>query len=245
MKIAHLSDLHIKDGSSQSAARRLFTDIQAHYSKDEIAIVVTGDIIDSPDPRQWQLATEVFRPVVESGYLIVPALGNHDVALLGLKEHDHYRAMANRWLDEVFGLVVTDRDWPITVYAGEQIAVVVANTNIGTNGLARGSIGYLQRMRIAQECQRHKSGGRQVVLAMHHHPKTSNESLRLTDAEELLHALSHRCDVLLCGHLHEAAAWSDVWGVGRIYASCNSTRTRRYRILSCTSGVWRGEWFEV
>lgn len=245
MKIAHLSDLHIKDGSSQSAARRLFADIQKRYSKEEIAIVVTGDIIDSPDPRQWQLATEVFRPVVEAGYLVIPALGNHDVAWLGLKEHDHYRAMATHWLNEVFGLVVTDQDWPITIYAGSKIAVVVANTNIGTNGLARGTVGYLQRMRIAQECQRQKSRGRQVVVAMHHHPKSDNASLRLTDAEELLHALSHRCDVLLCGHLHEAAAWSDVWGVGRVYASCKSTSTLRYRVLECAGEVWRREWVEL
>src|SRR5690625_2449517 len=146
MKIAHLSDLHIKDRASQSAARRLFTDITRRFSPAEVCIVVTGDIIDSPDPRQWQLATEVFRPVVEAGYLTVPALGNHDVALLGLKEHDHYRTMADRWLDDIFGLVVTDQDWPITIIAGEQIVVVVANTNSGNNVLGQDTVGWRQRM---------------------------------------------------------------------------------------------------
>lgn len=245
MKIAHLSDLHIKDEESKFAAKELVADIMVRFRPGEIVVAVTGDIIDSPSFEEWTMAEDVFAVLVEDGYLVIFCLGNHDVAWQGLDDRDRFVQLAYGWLDRVAGLVVDDRSWPVVYNVGSDLAIISVNSNAGDNSLATGSVGYAQRIRVAKECHRAKTAGRQVVVLMHHHPMSKNLTLRLEDASDLLHTVSHRADVLLFGHLHIAAAWSDVWGIGRIYAADKSTESMRYRLLEFSEGVWRDRWVVI
>jgi hypothetical protein len=137
------------------------------------------------------------------------------------------------------GVSVAFDQYPYS-YIVEGTAHIAVNTNVPDVLLARGNVGYLQRMRLFEEIQRHKRDGRKVVVSMHHHPIIHNKTLLLSDAEELLNGLAHRCDFLLFGHKHTSGEWSASYGIGKIFAADKTTETGRYRKIDPVSGA--SEW---
>jgi hypothetical protein len=53
----------------------------------------------------------------------------------------------------------------------------------------------------------------------HHHLFERDVGLELVDADEVRAVCSVRTDLYLMGHKHQAAQWSDVYGIGRVIAS--------------------------
>lgn len=248
MNIAHLSDLHIFDDASEDAARALVCDIIANLNPANTVVALTGDIIDSPSADQWARAARVVGALVEAGFRVVTSLGNHDLDWMGLTPAREYRELAMSWLCDTLGLEVDEDHWPV-VYREKGVTFIACDSNRATrperHAIATGALGYQQRMRLARECELARRRGDQVVTLSHHSPICDNPTLLMTDRSEFLHALAHRCDVLLLGHLHTAAAWSGVWGIGRIYAADASGRSGRYRVIRREGERWVGEWREV
>lgn len=248
MRIAHLSDLHICDDTSETAARALVRDIIANLDPADTVVALTGDIIDSPAFDQWARAARVVGELVDAGFRVVTSLGNHDLDWMGLTPGREYRELAKGWLNDTLGLDVDEDHWPV-VYREQGVTFIACDSNRATrperHAIATGALGYQQRMRLARECELARRRGDQVVTLSHHSPICDNPTLLMTDGPEFLHAISHRCDVLLVGHLHTAAAWSGLWGIGRIYASDASGRSGRYRVLRREGERWVGEWVRV
>lgn len=245
MTIAHISDLHICDDASEDTARALVRDIIATCDPADTVVALTGDIIDSPAPDEWARAAKVVGELVEARFRVVTSLGNHDLDWMGLYPAPKYRELAKSWLNDTLGLEVDEDHWPV-VYRERGVTFIACDSNRSVrperHALATGALGYQQRMRLARECELARRRGDQVVTLSHHSPICNNPTLLMTDGPEFLHTLAHRCDVLLVGHLHTAAAWSDVWGIGRIYASDASGRSGRYRLIRLEGDRWVEEW---
>ncbi|WP_158542455.1 metallophosphoesterase family protein [Lujinxingia litoralis] len=242
--VIHLSDLHLRDATTLRNAQRLVDHIAWRFRNTPTLVVLTGDIIDTPDPGLWTQAETLLRPLRAANIPVVACPGNHDVAWMGLVGRERYRTMALQWLAQSAGAPPPELSWP-RVYRAASLSLILCDSNQGHNKLATGQLGYPQRMALALACQSASERGDQVIVALHHHPMSDDPSLRLKDADALLHLLSSRCDVLLCGHLHQAAAWSEVWGIRRVYAADASTRSLRYRHLWYDAGRWLSSWVHL
>ncbi|RDV36730.1 hypothetical protein DV096_16710 [Bradymonadaceae bacterium TMQ3] len=240
--LIHLSDLHLRDDESLRRLRRLVQAIATrHGAARKTVVVLTGDIVDTPDRALWREAETLVALLQDAGVAVVGCPGNHDVGWMGLGANAGDRAMAQRWFTTTWGAPESAKAWP-REYGAPGLTLLLCDTTVGENTLATGQLGYTQRMALAAAAQRAKARGDQVVVAMHHHPVNDDASLKLHDAEALLHLLASRCDVLLCGHLHQASAWSGVWGIGRIYAADAAVEAQRYRHLSFQHGRWLASW---
>lgn len=240
--LIHLSDLHLRDDESLRRLRRLFEAIATrHGATRKTVVVLTGDIVDTPDRALWREAQALVALLQDAGVAVVGCPGNHDVGWMGLGANESDRAMAQRWLTCTWGAPESAKAWP-REYVAPGLTLLLCDTTVGDTRLATGQLGYTQRMALAAAAQRAKGRGDQVVVGMHHHPVSDDPSLKLHDAEALLHLLASRCDVLLCGHLHQASAWSGVWGIGRVYAADAAVEALRYRHLSFQHGRWLASW---
>lgn len=240
--LIHLSDLHLRDDIKLQETKGLFKAIaQRHGDARKTVVVLTGDIVDTPDRVLWREAQALVALLQDAGVAVVGCPGNHDVGWMGLGANESDRAMAQRWLNCTWGAPASTSSWP-REYRAPGLTLLLCDTTVGDPRLATGQLGYPQRMALAAAAQRAKGRGDQVVVGMHHHPVSDDPSLKLHDAEALLHLLASRCDMLLCGHLHQASAWSGVWGIGRIYAADAAVEAQRYRHLSYQHGRWLASW---
>lgn len=223
--IAHLSDLHIGQPRADEAARRLVSAILADLPD---VIVITGDITDDGANAQYAKAFKILRPLVRPDCLLLIVPGNHDVGAKGMLYDRSARERFRLFVSVLTGLDVLPGAFPF-VYTVNDCRFISLDTCTPPTQLARGNVGYLQRQALARELEAARRGGFRAVVAGHHHPFDRGLGLDMADSAELLATLSHRTDLLLFGHKHEAAEWSEVFGIRRILASCKSTETMRYR----------------
>lgn len=223
--IAHLSDLHIGQPGADVAARRLVDSILADLPD---VIIITGDITDDGTTEQYALARDVLQPLVRRDCWLLVVPGNHDCGPKGMAFDRAARERFRKFTVALMGLDISQGAFPY-VYTIDDCRFICLDTCTPPTQLACGNVGYLQRMALARELEAAKRAGLHTVVAAHHHPFDVGFGLELTDSAELLATLSHRTDLLLFGHKHQAAEWSEVFGVRRILASCKSTDTMRYR----------------
>lgn len=223
--IIHISDLHIGQPGADVAARRLVAAILDDLPD---VIIITGDITDDGFNEQYAVAFKILRPLVRPDCLLLIVPGNHDVGPKGVLYDRSARERFRLFVSVLTGLDVPAGAFPF-VYTVNDCRFICLDTCTQPTQLARGRVGYLQRQALARELEAAKRSGLHTVVAAHHHPFDVGFGLELTDSAELLATLSHRTDLLLFGHKHQAAEWSEVFGVRRILASCKSTETMRYR----------------
>lgn len=238
--IIHISDLHIGQPGADVATRRLVTAILDDLPD---VIIITGDITDDGTVEQYALAFEALRPLVRRDCLLVIVPGNHDVGVKGMTYDRCARARFRLFVSALTGLDVLPGAFPF-VYTVGNCRIICLDTCQPPTQLARGRVGYLQRQSLARELTAARSAGLHTVVAAHHHPFDVGFGLELTDSAELLATLSHRTDLLLFGHKHQAAEWSQVYGIRRILASCKSTETMRYRRIVLDGRITQ-EWINL
>lgn len=238
--IIHISDLHIGQPGADVATRRLVSAILDDLPD---VIIITGDITEDGTVEQYALAYDLLKPLVLFDCLLIVVPGNHDVGAKGVVYERDSRMRFHRFTQKLTGLDVPPGAFPF-VYTVGNCRIICLDTCIPPGEVARGRVGYLQLQALARELESAKRAGMRAVVAGHHHPFDERYVVELADSAELLATLSHRTDLLLFGHKHQAAEWSEVYGIRRILASCKSTETMRYRRIILDGRIIQ-EWIDL
>lgn len=232
----HISDLHFGQKLKQKNL------VDAILKKEKpCPIHLTGDVTDDASKKQIAEAKLVLRPLIDAGFLLLIAPGNHDQGPSGIIQTDSAIELFDDFVQDLTGIPTRHNAYPICFFDGEtNTAHIVLNSCTPPVLLARGNVGYTQRQRLAKKIETHQKKNRTIVVSLHHHPILNDRTLLLQDAAELLALLSHRCDFLLFGHEHVAGEWSNVYGIKKIFAADQTPAARRYRKIDVKSGAF--EW---
>jgi len=232
MKLIHLSDLHVstRDSAEYRALRRIVLQIITHHR--DAVVVITGDFVNNGTRDEFDVVAALLGPLVTHCRLVLTLPGNHDVermgALGGVNVEPFFEFRRNLTRAEIRYPYVQDID-------GVQLVCLDSTRESGgLEDLARGNIGYTQRLELAKYLEIGTPHTR--VVLVHHHPFDRGLGLDLTDADELLATLAGRCDLLLFGHKHFSAQWRGLYGIDWMAASGKSTDDLTYRVFDITDG---------
>lgn len=234
IRIIHLSDLHVgkwlefpQKRTEEDNLEKWVKHICKSYKSDPKPIImITGDLINDGDPKQYDDAKSILRPLFDARFVVWPIPGNHDYGRLG----NHAEKKCFKYFKKAF----FGRDNPH--YPHEN--VVYPQTKrfnghwlIGLNSM-KGELGYLDRWLADGELGRKQMNntvgllenlnGRtpsekkkeKVILFLHHHPfffpsdgplEHTYETIGhyLKDGEEFMTKIAGLVDILLFGHEHK------------------------------------------
>lgn len=194
--IAHMTDLHLRPrglacyrvSDTNMFAERAMRSLRSLTTVPD-ALVVTGDITDRSDPREYAVARSLLSRLDMPVYLLP---GNHDGS------EEMRREMAGfPGLDEtVDGKICYSADIG-------NVRLIVLDTHL--SGSPCGALGEMQ---LAWLDARLREDGRPTLIALHHPPALSGirhmDAIGLTDADALAEVVTPHAHVerFLCGHLH-------------------------------------------
>lgn len=222
--LTHLSDLHIQrvGDDAYEHTKALGRHIIENTPKDEV-VVITGDVVDHGTYEEYRAALGALAEL-ESHRNVMVCPGNHDYRLLGTFYSEGAAARFRAFRRDLTG---AEHGYPYVGGNNETFRVIMLDSCAATNdmtSMAMGEIGYHQREKLAKHLELDTKPF--TVVALHHHPWDRGFGLQLQDSDEFLALLAERCDVLLFGHKHEWGAWSNVWGVHKLFASGKVTDLR-------------------
>lgn len=209
LKFLHLSDMHIHTKPSKN------TDVltRLKYCRENYsthARIITGDITDDGDERQYENAMYA---ILGAEIYVCP--GNHDFGLMGnlydkkraarfdvylpADRHKYHRRLKSPGID-----YVTDNDC---------MAVLIGlNTCIRSRhpfDFARGKVGLWQRFTLKRALlwanRLHPEATR--IVYFHHHPFDRGPFTAMSDGKKLMKTLQNNCELVLFGHKHKHETW--------------------------------------
>lgn len=207
MRILHWADPHIgKDRDREADALRLLVDhTLRHHPPAHTAIVLCGDVVETPSDQLFARAHDLLAPLKDAGFMLCAVPGNHDVHTMGLDLGRVREATYEGWLRWMAPLVGAhdQAQWPQVWRAGDW-QIVGLDTNAGTAhdwgiDLARGGVGQQQLTDLTLLLQ----DGPSLVFG-HHRVWWNDTAHRLEDARALHKILDPRASYYLCGHQHRA-----------------------------------------
>lgn len=227
MKILHISDLHFhRSKNDNRAITKTLKFIGEKYP--DHYIIITGDIVDDGDARQYDNAYDALKQFM-GRIFIVP--GNHDFGALG---NLYSRERAKRF-DEKLSIplnqgstFLADNKPVVNVIKdkSDSALLVGLDTNLETEhpwDFACGKIGSTQLKSLATILDNVTVPEMKKIVFFHHHPfMHNNPFMELKDAKKLPPVVYNKVDVILFGHKHEMKNWKNIWGAQFVLASDNS-----------------------
>jgi len=85
-RILQISDLHVGKSNSESGnLRRIVEKVIDRFKNQNLVILMTGDIVDDGQKKQYKQATKILKPLFENpNFAIWPVPGNHDYGWNGI-----------------------------------------------------------------------------------------------------------------------------------------------------------------
>lgn len=239
-RFIQLSDLHIHGRKKRENinCEKIVRFIVDHYTGPAAAkpvVLVTGDIVDDGKARQYRSAVKMLRPMVEAGFTVLPAPGNHDYGPCGNfyaeeSQADFQKYMLAELIDhgparepgatmeDLFPMVTPVDD---VVFIG--LDSVVGNED-ATLHFASGEVGAAQRARLIQILTNPAVVlGKRIVVYFHHHPFHRTVGLEMDDAREVLRILANKAHYVCFGHKHHSETWSAEYNIEWILAAGKTT----------------------
>jgi 3',5'-cyclic AMP phosphodiesterase CpdA len=237
-KIIQLSDLHIgnwlefpQKTIEEDNLKKLVKHINKSYKGNPKPIIlITGDLIHDGDPKQYNDAKSLLKPLIKSGFLVWPIPGNHDYGRLG----NHAKKSRLKYFKRTF-FGRDNRHYPLENVTYPQIRpkkMMGGHWFIGLNSM-KGELGYLDKwladgelgekqlrstvgmLEELKKRTKEEKKKEKVILFLHHHPfifphhvKISKKIYEkvghyLKDGEEFMEKIKGLVDILLFGHDHE------------------------------------------
>ncbi|MDQ0316344.1 phosphodiesterase [Amorphus orientalis] len=195
--IVQLTDLHLRPRGTPALrvvetnmfAARAIRAVATLTSRPD-AVIVTGDVADTADPRAYELAHELLAALPVPVYLLA---GNHDSARTMRSAFADWPGVSEAPSDRVH-------------YAAEigDLRLVALDTSV--EGQPYGSLGNEQLAWL--DATLAAAPDRPTLIAMHHPPFTTGiahmDRTRLTDSDAFAEIVSAHRQVrrIVCGHVH-------------------------------------------
>jgi 3',5'-cyclic AMP phosphodiesterase CpdA len=220
-KILQLSDLHVGKSRSESRnLRQIVKNIGESYSDNELTILLTGDLVDDGQKKQFKEAKNILKPLLDNpNFNVWPVPGNHDYGWNGIhaeRKRFEYFKNALYGIENVgYPHVKTDSSGNVFIGLNSMKAEsdfwdgLLADGELGSRQIHNTS-GILNSIDELPASERKKT---KVIVHLHHHPflfpdeNWIEEGIEyighwLKDGEALMSVLAGRIDVLLFGHEH-------------------------------------------
>ena len=254
-KILHLSDLHVgKSRSEKKNLKLIVKTIVESYSNVKLTILLTGDIVDDGQKKQYKETKEILKPLCDNpNFNVWPVPGNHDYGWNGI----HAKRQRFKYFKKAF-YDLENVSYPhvkIDSFGHLFIGLnsMKAETDFWDGLLADGELGSRQIHNLSgilnsvdalPPSERKK---KKVVVHLHHHPflypdeNFIEEGIEyvghwLKDGEGLMGVIAGRIDMLLFGHEHRHLNFFE------------TDICKDYRIpwiLSCGKSTEKGKQYEV
>lgn len=229
MQLIHLSDWHLGVPSNNENAFDLVGHIVKNQNPQDSAIVVSGDVMDTPNEENAILAAQLFGALKDAGFMVYAIPGNHDLYDHGVDVGFWIDAQYELWNEFILPTLGWDyernglrRGW----FAGVQIIGLdtqCATASDGEVDLAQGAVGSSQLVELALLLQDSPS-----IVVGHHRAHWRDPAHLLEDADALRDVLAHRAWGYLCGHQHRA---DHVFDRCHYIASRRSTQPESGRLI--------------
>lgn len=254
-KILQLSDLHVGKSKSESKnLKQIVKKITESYSETELTILLTGDIVDDGQKKQYKEAKNILKPLLDNpNFNVWPIPGNHDYGWNGIHaERQRFEYFKNSLYEfENIAYPHVKIDSSGNVFIG--LNSMKAETGFWDGLLADGELGSRQIhntsgiLNSIDELSASERKKKKVIVHLHHHPflypdeNVIEEGIEyighwLKDGEALMGVLAGRIDILLFGHEHRHLNFA------------NTELSKRYRIpwiLSCGKTTEKNEEYAV
>jgi len=242
-RFVQLSDLHIHKSNAKNDnvnCNIVVEHLIDKYTSDKPAILLTGDIVDDGDKRQYKKAVQILKPLIDNGFTILACPGNHDYGPFG----NIYTEKSQAFFQEyILCELVNNPDakkpntemedlFPMLTEAGD-VLFIGLDSVVGAEDefmhFASGEVGEKQREELGT-ILRNKPSGKRVVTYFHHHPFDRRFVMEMDDAKRVMRMLTGNIDVLCFGHDHKSEIWSSHHNIDWIVASGKSTeRNKSYK----------------
>ncbi len=204
MKIAHFSDLHIKNQDHIDIWLKLFAEAKASGAQH---FAVTGDVLDGSNTKLYKNFITSLREITKQVSIVC---GNHDIFGFGLPGNAQRKY--NQFIKES-GTFIPNGAFPYRKKLGKDILVYGLDTTpFGWKGrlnLAMGNVESDDMLKVAKWVSKDIPCKHKVLL-MHHMPfkvaklgirvKYDANIINLKEVRDFLKACEF--DLILCGHGH-------------------------------------------
>jgi len=223
--LVHISDLHFTNSHRtldsgyliDSQNSRLKSAVLSEYftrnraSLGPCAVVITGDLTDSGDEEDYQIAHDFILKLQESGFAVYSTPGNHDYCREGTLWFEDAPDAAER--RERYRKYVADLRYPCRIECEFGILVLLDSMQGELNdwkhsdNKAQGRLGPEQLASLKGIIEGYQSTrssqGKRIVVCLHHSPLHNPQNDNggcLDDAADFLSIVRGKIDVLLFGH---------------------------------------------
>jgi len=254
-KLLQLSDLHVGKSKSESKnLRRIVEKVTESFPNDKLTVLITGDIVDDGQKKQYKEARKILGPLLENENLNVwPVPGNHNYGWNGIHaERQRFKYFKKAFYDlENVSYPHVKIDAFGNVFIG--LNSMKAETGFWDGLLADGELGSRQIHSVSgildsiDGLSASKRKKTKVIVHLHHHPVIYpddtwiEEGIEkgghwLKDGEGFMSVIAGRIDVLLFGHEHRHLNFS---------GTHLSKRFRIPWIFSCGKSTKKGTEYAV
>lgn len=226
MILYHWSDLHIDEGWQTLEAVKAL--VQYAIERPPSAVIITGDIVDSPKGAFFRWAAYELGKLIKAGIPTIVIPGNHDLYAHGVdlgqggayELWDRFKAGFTQPISERHG---------VAIYEIEGQRIVALDTQLGNDDswpdLARGRLADRQ---IAELIISLRPGD---LVAGHHRLAWEDQAHLLEDADKVIKILvkSGPACAYICGHKHKREDLTLRQGLRVIAAGkCSRSEKGRY-----------------
>ena len=228
VKFIHLSDLHIRKDMKKTEnknCRKIVDFIINKYKTETIKpiILITGDIVDDGDEKQYKAAVKLLKPLTDY-FTVLACPGNHDYGPCGNFYTEESQALFQKCImgellnhEKANEANVTMEDIFPTEHTVDNVVFVGVDSVVGNENefghFASGEVGKDQRLALARKLKAIGQSGKKAVVYFHHHPMHYQSGIdkpfmEMEDAKEVLRILATQADFVCFGHRHKTGVYS-------------------------------------
>lgn len=227
-KILHLSDLHIGASKKESQYLKKIVDkIMDNYSEEKLSILITGDIVDDGQRKQYARVAELLKRLFDHpNFDVWPVPGNHDYGWNGIhaerQRFEYFKSAFYKLENVAYPHVKVDSAGHVFIGLNSMKAEcdywdgLLADGELGSHQIHNVS-GILNTFDNLTPSNRKKV---KVIVHLHHHPflypddTWIEEGIEkvghwLKDGKGLMGVLAGRIDILIFGHEHRHLDFSN------------------------------------
>ncbi|MCP3933651.1 MAG: hypothetical protein GY705_31675 [Bacteroidetes bacterium] len=195
------------------------------YKEDDIKpiILITGDIVDDGDEKQYNNAVIILKPLTES-FTVLACPGNHDYGPCGNFYTEKSQMLFQKY---ILGKLLDNKEaqkvgtkmeklYPMEHPVGDIVfvgvdSVVAKEDEFGH--FASGEVGESQRIALSKKLKKIGAIGKKAVVYFHHHPihyqsGIEKPFMEMADARQVLRILATQTDFVCFGHRHKSGVYT-------------------------------------